>query len=161
MEATTTATLIPWVAICLSYIYFQKRLKLDFAHIKTEPKSQSWLQPYLAYYGLVESAFLGKAELLAHLTTVVGVQGVQSFSRGYSYWASAANSWGWSLAPWSVIAAFVLFVFFFSVAFRGNPFAFRGVGRPNYLQDMAPELLEREEIDSIGKRAWLSFLDSL
>jgi hypothetical protein len=109
----------------------------------------------------VGSAFLGKTELLGQLITAVGIQGVQSFSRGYRYWASAATYWGWSLAPWSVIAAFVLFVSFFSVVFQGNPFSFRGVGGPNCLQDMAPELPENEEINSIGERAWLSFLDSL
>jgi hypothetical protein len=109
----------------------------------------------------VGSTLLGKAELLAHLTTAVGIQGVQSFSRGYSYWVSAASYWGWSLAPWSVIAAFVLFVFFFSIVFQANPFAFRGVGKANYLQDMAPELPRKDEIESIYERAWLSFLDSL
>jgi hypothetical protein len=145
----------------LSYNYFQKRLKRDFDHVKTDPKSQSWLQPLLAYYGLVGSAFLGKAELLVHLTIPVGIQGVQSFSRGYSYWDSAASYWGWSLAPWSVIAAFVLLVSFFSIIFGENPLAFRGVGKNKCLQDMAPSDLPEVQVGSIYERAWLSFLDSL
>jgi len=92
----------------------------------------------------------------------VGVQGVQSFSRGYGYWADSSDTWwGWSLAPWCVIGAFVLIVLFFSVVFRASPFNFVGAGVSHYFDEMAPELRKKKNVESIVERAWLSFLAAL
>jgi hypothetical protein len=50
---TTTAILIPWAAICASYIRFRSAVRVQRIGKVISEESKSVLQPYLAWYGLI------------------------------------------------------------------------------------------------------------
>jgi hypothetical protein len=85
----------------------------------------------------------------------VGIQGFQIFGRGYSYWQTTTDNWGFTVAPWCVIGMFVFVTLLYS-----NPFQLARIG-PDILQGRATKLREKPEIESVRERAWISFLDSL
>ena len=56
---TTTAILIPWAIICLTYLRLRKAVEVQELQALTVPEANSRFQPLLAIYGLSCCIFLG------------------------------------------------------------------------------------------------------
>jgi amino acid permease len=56
---TTTAILIPWAIICLTYLRLRKAVVVQKRQSVTVPEAKSRFQPWLAIYAFGCCAFLG------------------------------------------------------------------------------------------------------
>lgn len=115
---TTTGGLISWAVICATYLRFRKACQIQ--NFDVVPASASPLQPALAWYGLIWTIFLSNIihsiKLIFHEAIF---QGYLMFARSNAYWRISADSWGYTVSPYMLIAAFLLLVLAWLARTRG------------------------------------------
>jgi amino acid permease len=103
---SVTGCSIAWVGICSSYLRFRKIIHAQALNDNLVSASVSPLQPYLAWYGLFWSLLMGNPSLYKLIP--VFLQGYLAFTRGNTYWNIVSSNWGYSLAPYSLVAGSII-----------------------------------------------------
>jgi len=126
IAAATTAAIIPWIVICVTYFYFRSDLKKwnKYNNAIIEPSSRSVFQPYLAIYGGVGSAF---AVIIQTYETWPGPN-------------REAPVWQYSMSSWTVIVFFVLVVLWRSFREKRAPYKRSELDQAGKLSGKAPKL---------------------
>lgn len=156
---TSTATLISWALVCLTYIYFKRDLKKWHEYENTVPEARSVFQPLFAIYGLFWSTVVGDFQVVFVKLSAGILLGFKSWNRNPQYWGHVDDAWGFTFASWAVLGLFIVMVLLSTIWVGGHPFR-RAVNQNNALNGIAPNL-DPEVIGSGWKRAWKYFLNSL
>jgi hypothetical protein len=94
--------------ICLSYLRFSTHPRIKPHGVR---KAQSPLQPFLALWGFGWSVIIGLPLTIRSADTLlVFTTGFKVFTRHNEFWSTTDEYWGFSLASFAVIAAFLLLV---------------------------------------------------
>ena len=125
---SSTAILIPWAVICATYLRLRKGVEEKGLQRAVEEDSKSGLPPYLAWYGLVCCTVLGMLRWDLSDWQLVIFQGFEVFTRFNKIWSQPGFYWGFTLAPFTVIAGFLGLVIFAFVR-SGWTFSIPGYNR--------------------------------
>ena len=152
---TSTAGIIPWIVICVTYHFFKKDLKNNNMVHSLEPKSRSYLQPVLSWYGGVMTFILGTNWCFLWTDfCIVILQGFQAWK-----WDSLEAKY--AMASWSIIFSFILLVCGLSIQRGTNPFSRWGLSIEQETDGEPSPLGPPDNTISSWKRVLNDFLDSL